>query len=143
MPTGSYGCYYPTPPQQAIPANSGSDENSASVPPPPITSQASSIIQPPVTHALTATPPSLPSPVATGAPIPITESSQPPQQPQPIAKPSNFEQFETITKDASPEMDDQESNEYNAQPTEEPASGSSEFSGLVSYFSSQQDDLDT
>lgn len=141
MPSGSYSGYYPAPPQQAIPANAGPDEHSTSAPPPPPqhpSSQAplpasSTHAPPPSAHP----PPPVPSPVST-APIPITESPQ-----QVVVKPTNFEQFETINKDASPETDDQESNEYSAPPTEEPASGSSEFSGLVSYFSSQQDDLDT
>lgn len=54
---------------------------------------------------------------------------------------SSFEQFDNAKN--TPPHDRATPNAYQSPPTEEPAASSSEFSGLVSYFSSQQDDLET
>lgn len=54
---------------------------------------------------------------------------------------SSFEQFDNAKN--TPPHDRATPNSYQSPPTEEPSASSSEFSGLVSYFSSQQDDLET
>lgn len=54
---------------------------------------------------------------------------------------SSFEQFDNAKN--TPPHDRATPNSYQSPPTEEPTASSSEFSGLVSYFSSQQDDLET
>ncbi|KAJ6649832.1 Remodeling and spacing factor 1, partial [Pseudolycoriella hygida] len=54
---------------------------------------------------------------------------------------SSFEQFDNAKN--TPPHDRTTPNAYQSPPADEPAPSSSEFSGLVSYFSSQQDDLET
>lgn len=62
--------------------------------------------------------------------------------PPPTSSSSSYEQFETLKTTAEPEV----ATPVFATRSEEEAgstTGTSEFSGLVSYFSSQHDDLET
>lgn len=78
---------------------------------------------------------------------PATVEHRPPQPPPTTASSavapanSSFEQFDNAKH--TPPHDRGTPNAYQSPRTDETAAGSSEFSGLVSYFSSQQDDLET
>lgn len=71
------------------------------------------------------------------------QSHRPPQPPSQPSSVNSFEQFDNAK--STPPHDRASPSSYQSPPTEEePAvGGTSEFSGLVSYFSSQQDDLET
>lgn len=94
------------------------------------------------------TAPTVPVPYSYGTYYPPHHPSTVEHRPSPtsaaatVAPPnSSFEQFDNAK--STPPHDPATPSSYQSPPTEERTGGTSEFSGLVSYFSSQQDDLET
>lgn len=84
-------------------------------------------------------PPELPPSTVEHRPPSIT-----PPAPVTVSTGNSFEQFDNA-KNTPPHGRETPNSYQNQPPEDEPpaTTGTSEFSGLVSYFSSQQDDLET